>query len=143
MLGCVIVRTFILKLRYFTEHVEAMGETRRHPKHSLVLVGDVLAYPLAKGGRALADVHSHVEDLPNRCADEFPLGLPDLVVETAECTLARAAVIILDKVRIDTGLDEFPTLPCLHEESTFVAEDIGFYEKDIGDAGWDEIHGGL
>jgi hypothetical protein len=53
---------------------------------------------LAEGGRALADVHRHIEHRAAHHAHQLALGLLHLVVQAAQHALAGAAVVVLHEL---------------------------------------------
>jgi hypothetical protein len=76
-------------------------ESRRQPEHGLRLGVQLDAVPLAEGGRALADVHRDVEDLPANHGDE--LAHARLHVEAAEDAELRVGVIVLKMLFVFTS----------------------------------------
>ena len=84
-----------------------MGETFRDPQQlEIVLRGlrvEMEARPLAEIRRVAAKIDGHVPDVTREDPHEFPLRLPNLVMQPAEYALDGKGLVILDKLSGKTG----------------------------------------
>lgn len=126
MLGGVVVGGFVEDFGGFGKDKETVGETDGHPELFFVFGAEAFSNPLAEAGGALADVYGDVEDFALDDADEFALGLLDLVVEAPEDVLGRAGVIVLDEAgfNVELVLEVF-LVEALEEKAAIVTEDFG------------------
>ena len=92
------------------------------------------------GGRA-TKIDGDVEDLPTQSADEFALGLLDLVVEAPDDSGLRAGEIILHEIDVDAGLGEPAAVEQFLEEAAIVGEDAGLDEDEARELAGSKIHG--
>lgn len=117
-----------------------MGETCGDPQHVPVLGGERQGVPCSEPGRVAAEVDGDVEDLALQHANEFSLGLADLVVEAAKDVLVGERLIVLDEVRIGNELVEGGLVEALEEVAPVVAIDFGFEEQKSGGVFSDDLH---
>jgi hypothetical protein len=54
--------------------------------------------------------------------------------------LGGTAVVILNKVKVQTSLTKCLAIPCLHKETSGVAEDFWFQKPCVMDFGWNFFH---
>ena len=54
--------------------------------------------------------------------------------------LGGTAVVILNKVKVQTSLTKYLAIPCLHKETSGVAEDFWFQKPCVMDFGWNFFH---
>ena len=103
-----------------------MGKAHRHPQLLLVLGAQLRSHPLAKRGRAAAQVHRHIEDRADGAAHELALGLGfELVVEAAQYAAAGAGVVVLAEG--DWGAHCFikvALIPALEKEAPLIAKHL-------------------
>jgi len=81
-----------------------MRKTRRHPQLLVFLGIQINPCPLAQSGRALAQIHHHVEHLALHHPHQLALRVLDLVVQTPQHALGRLAVVVLHKRQVHAGL---------------------------------------
>jgi hypothetical protein len=98
------------------------------------------AGPAAEAGRGAAQVHRYVEHRARDHADEFSLRLLDLIMEPAQHEAGGAAVIVLDKARIDPGGGEVPRVPRFIKEAAAIAEQLRLDQPDLGKGGGGDLH---
>jgi hypothetical protein len=103
-----------------------VGKAHRHPQLLLVLGAQLRSHPLAKRGRAAAQIHRHIEDRPHRAAHQLALGLGfQLVVEAAQHAAAGAGVVVLaEGDGLAHGLIKAALVPALKKETAVVAEHL-------------------
>ena len=119
-----------------------MRKTRGHPKLAVVVLTQLLSNPLAKSGRAFADVHSDIDHRTANHPHKFALGLLDLVMQTAQHALGTAAVVVLHKLVVGTrGVVEGLLIEAFKEKASGVTEHLGFDEDDFRDGCAYDIHG--
>ena len=118
-----------------------MRKTRGHPKLAVVVLTQLLSNPLAKSGRAFADVHSNIDHRTAYHPHKFALGLLDLVMQTAQHALGTAAVVVLHKLVVGTrGLVKGLLVEAFEEKTTGISEHFGFDQLDIRDGGRNNVH---
>jgi len=59
--------------------------------------------PFPKVGRVAAEIDGNVPDVAGEDAHQFSLGLAKLIVEAAENPFDREGLVVLNKVRGQTG----------------------------------------
>ena len=64
--GCVIIRCFIEKFCRFAVYNKTVSQPWRHPQLALVVPRQLYRLPLAKGWRAFADIHHHIQNRARR-----------------------------------------------------------------------------
>lgn len=109
-----------------------MGKTRRHPELALVLARQGNAKPLAERGRALADVHRYIEDLPQKDLHQLALAEGMLNVEASQHTTARKGLVVLDQALGYPQLGVAVTPVGLQEIAPLVPEDLGLDDERPG-----------
>lgn len=81
------------------EDEEAVGEAFGDPEEfelAVIVAGlEVKAGPAAEVGGMAAEIDGDIPDVPGEDADEFPLRMPQLVVEAAEHTASGERLIVL------------------------------------------------
>src|SRR6266700_2230170 len=78
-------------------HQKTMCETRWDPQHMLVLARERLPQPAPERRRAAAQVNGDIKNFSDGDSHQFPLWVPDLIVQAAQYISARKRVIILYK----------------------------------------------
>ena len=125
--GSVGCGNFVVEVGDVADHEEAMGAAGRHPEAVVRFGIEHISIPHTKGRRAFAEIDQHIKN--GAGGDPYELALrcvAGLVVQPAEDMLGGAAVIVLDEVEIQPRIGEGLAVPCLHKETTGVAEDFGF-----------------
>ena len=61
-----------------------MSESRRDPEHLLVLLAQCHSNPFAESRGASANIDSDIEDFASHDANQFPLRLPDLIMQASQ-----------------------------------------------------------
>lgn len=113
-----------------------MGKAGRHPELFVVVFAQLHTDPLAKGGRAFADVHRHIKHGATHHAHQFALGLLQLVVQAAQHAFAASAVVVLHKAHIQASdLLEVLLVEAFKKEASAVAEHFGLEDQNVGDVG--------
>src|SRR5271166_2923178 len=107
----------------------------------MVSIGQLRAPGLAEGRRAEPQIDDRVEYGTRGDAHELALRVRDLQVHAAQCPLRRAALIVLNEVRGDSGFEKLDRLPGFHEEAAGVAEHLRLDEYDVGNRSCVEFHG--
>ncbi len=98
-------------------------------------------YRLAEVRRAAADVHGHIEHFTDRDANQFALGVLQLVMQATQYAFLRARVVVLDELGVQTGgVLERLGVETLVEETALVTEHLGFDDQNTGQIGGDDIH---
>jgi len=99
--GVVEVGGFVEDLRGVGEDEETVGEAFGNPEELEVVVRglslEVKASPFAEVGRVGAEIDGDVPDMTGEDADEFTLGLAELVMQTAEYALNRKGLVVLNE----------------------------------------------
>jgi len=84
-----------------------VGEAFGDPEELEVVVGglgfEVESGPLAEVRGVAAEIDGDVPDMAGEDANEFALGLAELVVETTEHAFNRERLIVLNELRGKTG----------------------------------------
>lgn len=97
-----------------------MGKAGRDPKLFVVVFGQLHTSPLAKGGRAFADVHRHVKH------------------SAAQHAFGAATMAVLHEVHLQaSGLVEVLLVEAFKEEAPAITNDFGLEDEHIGDGGGD------
>ena len=134
--GGVIVRRLIQEVGRLAQHHKAVGKARWHPELAVVVFGQLAADPLAKSGRAFADVHGHVKHGAAHHAHQLALGLLQLVVQAAQHALGAAAVVVLHNVHIQAGdFGKVLRVEAFKKEAPAVAKNLRLKDQDVGDGG--------
>ena len=129
------------EFRSFTKHDEAVGKTLRHPELLLVFCAQMHADPLPEGFRAFSEVDRNIEDFALHDADEFALGVLDLVMQAAQHVLCRLRMVVLDELAIQAGgLLEGAGVEAFEEEAAVVPKDFRFEDEHVGNGGGDSLH---
>ena len=85
----------------FGENEETVGKTFGDPKElefAVVIAGlEIESGPAAEVGRVAAQIDGDVPDVAGENADEFALGMAELVVETTEDTACGKRLIVLSE----------------------------------------------
>ena len=100
-----------------------MREPLWDPELAFILGGQLYRNVLPKGGRALADVHRHIEHCALGHAHQLTLRLLDLVVQSTQDILHRLAVVVLHEADLAAdGLLEVRLVEALVEEAPVVTK---------------------
>jgi hypothetical protein len=89
------------------------------------VVVELIALPLAVGGRATTEVDRHVPDPSPEAANELRLPGHGLKVKPAKDSGARARVVVLHEVGVDPQLAPGVGAERFDEKATIVAMDLG------------------
>ena len=139
-LRVVVGRALVDHVRALRDDAEAVREAVRDVELAVALRIELVALPLAEGGRVRADVHEHVEDAPARAAHE--LRHPGLEVHAAQHAARGARVVVLYPVLADAELLEHARAKGLEEEPARVPVDRGLEQKRPLEACLDQLHAG-
>lgn len=115
-----------------------MGEARRHPQLLVVLGAQHRPHPLAERGGTAAEIHRHIENLPQHAPHQLALGMGrQLVVQAAQHASAGEGVVVLHKRGGADQPVEHPLVPALEEKAALVAEQARSEEQRAfqGEAG--------
>ena len=100
-----------------------------------------IAVPYAVGGLAFAEIYKQSKDGAGGDPYELALrGIAGLIVETTEHMLGGAAVVVLNKVKVQTHIAKCLTIPCFHKEASGIAKDFWFQQPGIMNFGWNFFH---
>jgi hypothetical protein len=89
----------LYKVRRVTEHHKAMRKARRNPELVVILGTQLRTHPLAKSGRAAANIHGHIKHRTGDHTHQLALGMGrQLIVQPAQHALAAAAVVVLNEL---------------------------------------------
>src|SRR5262249_27007910 len=105
-----------------------------------IVVVEGEALPLAEGRGSLPDVDEHVDDLAPGAADE--LGHPGLEVHAPDDSPARARVVVLHPLVVDTQLGEYLLAERLDEETPLVPVDVRLQHNRAVESGRQRLHEG-
>jgi len=83
-------------------------------------VVQLVALPLAEGGRPATKVHHHVHDRPARTAHQLGLAVADREVDPPHHAVARAGVVVLHEGVVHAELGEGALVVGLREEAALV-----------------------
>lgn len=137
MLRSPIICGFIEEFGTFGEHYETMSEALRYPELRFVLRAKVHADPLAKCSRASAEVDGNVEHLTVCNPYQLPLGLLNLIVQTAKHAFDRPRVVILNKLYGSSNrFLENLLIEAFVEKAALVPENLRLKENNIRDVEW-------
>lgn len=118
-----------------------MGEAFRHPQLTVIVGGQTYGNPFAEVRRAATDIDGHVEHFTGRDADQFALGVFQLVMQATQDALLRAGMVILDKLCIQAGrVLKSLGVEAFVKETAFVTKYLGFDDQNTGQVGGDYIH---
>ena len=105
--GMIEVGCFVEDFGGVGEDQEAMGEAFWDPEHLEGAFGglgfEVEASPLAEVGGVAAKIDGDIPDVAGEDADEFALGLAELVVETSEHAFCGEGLVVLNEMRGEAG----------------------------------------
>src|ERR1035437_9714428 len=100
-----------------------MGKARWHPQLAMVLGRECHAYPFAKVGRTAPQVHCNVKHLALRDPYQLAMRMLNLVVQTTQHALGRAAVVVLHKLHVQPGgLCEVALIEAFKKEAAGVSK---------------------
>jgi hypothetical protein len=83
----------------------------------------------------LPDIHSHVKYFSRDHPEQFSLRLSNLIMQTAQDTLAGLGMIILHKIERNASFRELPFLVAFQKKAPFISEHFWFNQQDIGEGG--------
>ena len=133
--GVIDIGALVAELGHIAQHQEAVGKALGDIEHLLVLLAQGHAHPLAKGGAVGAAVHGHIVHLALGHAHQLALGVVLLEVQPAQHAPGGAALVVLHKFLVDTGLCELVLLVGLHKIAAVVAEHLRLNDHHAGDLG--------
>src|SRR5690242_8391028 len=111
-----------------------MGKSRRHPQLAIIVFSQLHSDPAAKIWRRPADIHRHIKYRPAHHSHQFALGLTNLIVQSAQHTLGRAAMIVLNEADVKPGdTAKIPVVEAFEEEAPTVAEYPWLYNEYFRD----------
>ena len=117
------------------EDHEAVCETGGNPEHFAIGGAQSFSHPLAEGGRIAAEIDGDVVDFSPETADEFSLGLLDLVVETTHHALVGEGLIVLNEGTGDAHVRQNPLIVAFEKRTPAVFEHLWFEKLHIGNFG--------
>ena len=97
------------------------------------------AEPLAKCRRMSADVYRHIINLTRNDPDELSLRLLDLVMQASQHTLTGFRMVVLYKIKRDSGVRKFLFLVTLYKKAPFIWKDFGFNDQDTWNGSGNEV----
>ena len=109
-----------------------MRKSRRDPHGAQLRVVQKNADPATKCRGSSPDICGHVEDLPPHDANQFPLRMLELIVETAQHAPARSAVIVLHETNGQPRICERYLVKGLKEKTAVVPKDPWHDEAHSG-----------
>lgn len=122
----VVVVALVLEHGHIAQHGKAVGETAGHEELAMVVLCELHGHMLTVGGRAAADVDSHVEHGTAHAAHEFGLGeRGQLEMQTAHHPARRARLVVLHEIYGTHFLVELALAVALEE----IAAGIGEYTR--------------
>ena len=87
---------------------------------------------LSESGRAAAQIYRNVKNTAFNDAYQFALWLLSLVVQTTQYVFNRAAVVILDEIRIPAdNLFKLTVIKTLEKETSIIAIHSGFDDEHV------------
>ena len=98
-----------------------MSEAGRHPQLFFIFTRKLNPNPLAKSRRAAAHVYRYIEHAARGHANQFALGVFELIVQAAQRALARQALIVLHESGVDTALAKMRGAKGFHEVAAVIA----------------------
>jgi len=140
----VVVGGLVEEFGEFAQHHEAVGETFRYPQLAMVVGGQAHGDPLAEMRRAATDIHSDIEDFASGNADQFALGIFQLVMQPAQHAFLRARMVVLDKLRVEAGgVLKGLGIETFVKEPALITKHLGFDDQDTRQVSGDYIHGDI
>ena len=141
MLGGVVVRGFIEKVREIRQNEKAVRKAFRDSELALVIRGQRGSDPSSEGRGAFPQIHRHVEHLAHDDSHQLGLRLPDLVVKPPQNVPGRARVVVLREARLQAGpFFELTMIEALEKEPAVVPEHSGFEYQDTRNFRLDYVH---
>ncbi len=80
-----------------------MRKAKRYPELPVVGITQLAPHPFTKRWRAFANVYSHIKYSALCNSHQFALGLLQLVMQTSQDTFGTFAVVVLNKINIQTS----------------------------------------
>src|SRR5690606_5051054 len=90
---------------------------------------------------AFAHVHGNIEDFSASDPNQLALWLPQLIMQAAQNTLSRLAVVVLNELVIAAMLLEFALAKGFQEETAFITKDLGCQQYHFGNGKGLIFHG--
>ena len=112
-----------------------------NPDLSVVISRQFNTHRLAKTGGGFSNIHRHIKHRAAHHAHQFALGLPDLIMQTAQHAPGAAAMVVLHKIDIKAGsFVEGFLVEAFEEEAARIAEHLGLDDEYVWDGGGDYVH---
>ncbi len=140
VLGRVKIRRFIEDVSRFRDHAEAVSKAARKPQHAFVLTGKFDGFIFPEGRRAAPQVDRNIENLAGDRANEFALGLANLVVQSANDVLFGKRMIVLHERLTNAEARKGALVVAFQKKSAIIAEYARFEKQKSGKAGRDRFH---
>ena len=114
----------VLEDHLFAQNAEPVGEAPRDEELAVVVPGEFDRHVPPEGRRAFADVHSHVQHGAPDDSHELRLSVWRLLeMQPPDDSVARPALVVLDKVNVRDFFSEFTFGERLEEIPPVVPED--------------------
>jgi hypothetical protein len=136
----VVITAFVKELNRFRHSQETVSKTNWDIDLVLFLCGKANGSPLAKMGRANADVHDDIQSFAFADATELRLRMLKLIVKAAKCLAGGDRVIVLEEDVFDAEVDESGVMVAFEEGTAGVAMDYGTQLTDTWQGGFDSFH---
>jgi hypothetical protein len=126
------------------EDEEAVGEAFGNPEELKIVFGglgfEMKSGPFPEVGGVAAEVDGDVPDMAGEDADEFPLGLAELVVEPAEDALDGERLIVLNESGGKAGCGKGRLIEYFCEPAATIPEALGLNEFDVIQGCFQNLH---
>ena len=124
----------IIEITAFIEEVEGTCQCKDSVSKSGRDVNLILFFcresntrPFPELRRADSYIDRNVQSFPFHRSAQLGLRMPQLVVQSPQCSLARTRMIVLNEMIYDAKVSKFCLVVCFQEESTFILEYPGAY----------------
>src|SRR6476620_6598466 len=108
----------------------------------MVIFTKFLTYPSTKRRLGFAQINCHIEYAPSGHANEFPLWLPDLIMQAAQHAARGTGLVVLNEFNFQFNfVPECMGVPSFQEKAAFVSEYKRFQEQNIWDFCTNHLHG--
>src|SRR5207245_10774570 len=98
-----------------------MCETRWNPQHMLVFARKRLPQPAPERRRAAAQVNGDIKNFSGGDSHQFPLWVPDLIVQAAQNIARGKRVVVLYKLLHDPQFGHSPFVVAFQKKTTAVS----------------------
>ena len=86
-----------------------------------------------------SNIDCHIENFAGNDPHQFSLRLLNLIVQAAQDALAGLGMIVLHKIKRDSGFGETPFLVTLQEKSPRILKHFWLNQQNIGEGRRDEF----